>query len=64
MPKQKTHKGLSKRVKVSATGKVTHKHAGAGHLMSCKNAKRRRTIGSAAQMTSAMGKKAKAALGK
>ena len=45
MPKQKTHKGLSKRVKVSAKGKVKRKKAGAGHLMSSKNAKRRRRIG-------------------
>ena len=48
MPKQKTHKGLSKRVKVSAKGKVMRKKAGAGHLMSTKNAKRRRRIGNPA----------------
>jgi len=41
MPKQKTHKGLSKRVKVTARGKVRRKKAGMGHLMSSKNAKRR-----------------------
>jgi len=46
MPKQKTHKGLKKRVKVTATGKVKRKRAGAGHLMSSKNAKRRRRISS------------------
>ena len=44
MPKQKSHKGLSKRVKVTASGKFKHKHAGGGHLMSSKNAKRRRRI--------------------
>ncbi len=44
MPKQKTHKGLAKRVRVTAGGKVKHKKAGAGHLMSSKNAKRRRRI--------------------
>jgi large subunit ribosomal protein L35 len=48
MPKQKTHKGLSKRVKITATGKVMRKKAGAGHLMSSKNAKRRRRIGNPA----------------
>ena len=53
MPKQKTHKGLRKRVKVTATGKVKHKRSGAGHLMSCKNAKRRRGISSPAVMTKA-----------
>jgi len=44
MPKMKTHKGLSKRVKVTARGKVTHKRAGSGHLMGSKNAKRRRRL--------------------
>ncbi len=46
MPKQKTHKGLRKRVRVTASGKVKFKRSGAGHLMSCKNAKRRRGISS------------------
>lgn len=44
MPKHKTHKGLARRVKVTATGKVMRKRAGAGHLMSVKNAKRRRNL--------------------
>ena len=44
MPKQKTHKGLAKRVKVTATGKIKIHKAGASHLMSTKNAKRRRRI--------------------
>lgn len=44
MPKQKTHKGLAKRVKVTAKGKVKFHHAGSGHLMSSKNAKRRRRL--------------------
>ena len=54
MPKQKTHKGLAKRVKVTAKGKIKLHKAGASHLMSVKKAKRRRrirrpgTIGSAA----------------
>jgi len=45
MPKQKTHKGLAKRVKVTARGKIKHRRAGGSHLMSSKNAKRRRRIG-------------------
>ncbi len=44
MPKQKAHKGLAKRVKVTARGKLKHRRAGASHLMSVKNAKRRRAI--------------------
>ena len=63
MPKQKTHKGLNKRVKVTAKGKVKRNRTGAGHLMSSKNAKRRRRVSSSAIMTSAMAKTAKVKLG-
>lgn len=42
--KQKTHKGLAKRVKVSACGKVKHRKAGKGHLMSVKSSKHLRRI--------------------
>ncbi len=48
MPKQKTHKGLKKRVKVTASGKIKRKKSFSGHLMSSKNAKRRRKVGSSA----------------
>ena len=44
MPKQKTHKGLKKRVRVTARGKLKRKRACAGHLMSGKNGKRRRRL--------------------
>jgi len=44
MPKQKTHKGIAKRMKVTGTGKVKRKRSFGGHLMSTKNAKRRRRI--------------------
>ncbi|MBN1804377.1 MAG: 50S ribosomal protein L35 [Sedimentisphaerales bacterium] len=64
MPKQKTHKGLKKRVKVTATGKVKHKRPGCGHLMSGKNAKRRRRLNSPATMMSAFAKTARIELGK
>ena len=59
MPKQKTHKGLSKRIKVTASGKIKHKRSGGGHLMSGKNAKRRRKIGKSVTMRSAMSKTAR-----
>ena len=59
MPKQKIHKGLSKRIKVTATGKVKHKRTGGGHLMSGKNAKRRRRVSSTAVVTGPMAKTAK-----
>jgi large subunit ribosomal protein L35 len=44
MPKLKTHKGLKKRFKVSATGKVSHKRCGSSHLMSHKNGKQVRRL--------------------
>lgn len=63
MPKQKTHKGLAKRVKVTARGKVKHRRAGGSHLMSGKNAKRRRRIGRPAVVQSANARTMKAKLG-
>jgi len=53
MPKQKTHKGLSKRVKITSSGKVKCRRSGAGHLMSGKNSKRRRRLSSATIIKSA-----------
>lgn len=44
MPKQKTHKALSKRVKVSAKGKIIRTRAFRSHLMSSRSAKRRRQL--------------------
>jgi large subunit ribosomal protein L35 len=42
MPKQKTHKGIRKRFKVTASGKVKHKKAFRGHKLGKKSAKRNR----------------------
>ncbi len=44
MPKIRTHRGTAKRVKVSANGKVTHRHqfTGCGHILSKKTRKRKR----------------------
>jgi large subunit ribosomal protein L35 len=64
MPKQKTHRGLAKRVKVTAGGKIARKRAGAGHLMSGKNAKRRRRLSSGAILTGVMARKLRTKLGK
>ena len=63
MPKQKTHKGLKKRVKVTASGKVKHKRPGCGHLMSGKNAKRKRRLNNPSVMTKTTAKTAKIQLG-
>ena len=44
MPKMKTHKGLKKRVRVTARGKVKHRRAGSGHLLSHKTGKHLRIL--------------------
>jgi large subunit ribosomal protein L35 len=51
MPKMKTHKGIKKRFKLTAKGKLSYKHPGTGHLMSSKNAKRRRRLTNSAVLT-------------
>jgi large subunit ribosomal protein L35 len=40
----RTHKGLKKRVRITATGKVKYKPANAGHLMSGKSGNRKRRL--------------------
>lgn len=44
MPKQKSHKGILKRVKVGAKGKVKCRQVGRGHLLSHKSSKRKRKL--------------------
>jgi large subunit ribosomal protein L35 len=44
MPKLKTHKGIKKRFKISANGKVSHKRCGSSHLMSHKSGKQVRRL--------------------
>ena len=61
--KQKTHKGLAKRVKLTASGKIKHRKAGRGHLMSVKSAKHLRRLRNPGVVTSkALTKKMVAAL--
>ncbi|MFN9968386.1 MAG: 50S ribosomal protein L35, partial [Phycisphaerae bacterium] len=44
MPKQKTHKGMKRRFKITASGKAKHRKAFRGHLMSHKGGKRGRSL--------------------
>jgi large subunit ribosomal protein L35 len=44
MLKMKTHKGMKKRFKISANGKVRHKRCGSSHLMSHKSGKQVRRL--------------------
>lgn len=64
MPKQKTHKGMKKRVRVTAKGKVKRsRKAFTGHLMSGRNAKKRRQLRSGGILPKAEATAAKRALG-
>jgi large subunit ribosomal protein L35 len=42
MPKQKTHKGLAKRVKITGKGKVKASSCNGSHLMSGMNSRRKK----------------------
>ena len=64
MPKMKGHKGLAKRVKLTGTGKVKRRRCCGSHLMSGKNAKRRRRIGSTDIITGPTAKAIKARMTK
>jgi len=44
MPKQKTHKGMKKRFKLTASGKAKHRSAFRGHKLSHKSSRRRRSL--------------------
>jgi large subunit ribosomal protein L35 len=63
MPKMKTHKGIKRRVKVSATGKVRFKRSFASHLMSGKSQKRVRRARRPSFLSGAMAKKLRIAVG-
>ncbi len=63
MPKQKTHKGLAKRVKVTARRKVKRRQAFTGHLMSSRSSKQRRRLRRAVMMPPTWAKKALEKLG-
>jgi large subunit ribosomal protein L35 len=43
----KTRKAVAKRFKITATGKVLRPRSGKRHLLAVKNAKRRRSLGTA-----------------
>ncbi len=44
MPKKKTKKMVSKRVKVTSKGKLIFQRPGSGHLLSSKSRKRKRNM--------------------
>ena len=63
MPKLKTRKGLSDRVRVTRNGKLMRKHAWKSHFLEHKSAKRKRAFRSAQQIAPADAKQVRRALG-
>ena len=64
MHKNKPHKGLKKRVKVTATGKILRRKSGKAHLMSSKSGNRRRRLGKPGQISAADAKRVRRLLAK
>ena len=52
--RRKTKKAVSKRFKVTGTGKILRRKAGLRHLASSKNSKRKRHLGKAGQVDKTM----------
>jgi large subunit ribosomal protein L35 len=46
----KTRKAVSKRFKITGSGKVMRNHSGKRHLLSCKSPKRRRKLGTSVEL--------------
>ena len=64
MPKQKTHKGLAKRVKVTGRGKVKRRKSFTGHLLSDRPSKRMRRLKRGSLMRKADARRTLRALGR
>jgi len=64
MPKMKTHKGAAKRFKVTGSGKIMREKAYKSHILTKKNAKRKRRLGNDTEVSSSDAKKVKRLLGR
>ena len=62
MPKQKTRKGVAKRIRVTKTGKIVRRKAGRRHLLSNKSRKRKRQLRTTTTVAQADKKRMKRAL--
>lgn len=62
MPKMKTCKSIAKRVKITARGKVKCYRVGRKHLLSAKNAKRKRHLRKSLLLTGPLVKQIRQAL--
>jgi large subunit ribosomal protein L35 len=62
MPKMKTRKCAAKRLKKTGSGKYRHNKAGSRHILTKKNAKRKRRLRQGGAVSSAENNRIKAAL--
>lgn len=61
--KLKTHKGTAKRIKLSATGKLTRRRSNGTHFMTKKSSSRKRVISTSASLSGSNASNIKRALG-
>jgi large subunit ribosomal protein L35 len=64
MPKQKTHSGTKKRIKVTGSGKLMHERANKRHLLEGKSSRRKRRLSGTSELSKGDGKKVKKLLGR
>lgn len=64
MPKNKTHSGMKKRVRVTGSGKLMREQAGKRHLLEHKSSRRTRRLSMDQVVAPADAKKIKKLLGK
>lgn len=64
MPKNKTHSGTKKRIKVTGSGKLTHERTHKRHLLEVKSSRRTRRLSGETELAPADVKKAKRLLGR
>ena len=63
MPKQKTHSGAKKRIKVTGSGKLLREHAGKRHLLERKTSRLTRRLTGTTEVAPANRKAVKKLLG-
>jgi large subunit ribosomal protein L35 len=56
VPKLKSHRGASKRFKITGTGKVRRGHSGARHILTSKTSKQKRRLRKATTVSPGMQK--------
>jgi large subunit ribosomal protein L35 len=63
MPKQKSHRGAAKRLRVTGSGKIMRKRSNFRHILEKKNSKRKRRLGQDIALNKADERRARRLLG-